>query len=193
MLKLEDALQNGKYANVRLFQLEFDLVKVSLTPTQKTFYMPRQDKCFNSLTLYNAHSVRQHQIEKGNGVLSALALNMFTVEGLVFGFDMHPSKDYVLVLSSYGLVYIFKMQTTEIRARISVPPFSRILKVDKSGLYFAIAHLSVLNQQEAQLIEIPTIEFLTTNQKINTKTPPTNIRIYECGTGQVAESIANIF
>lgn len=30
---------------------------------------------------------------------------------------------------------------------------------------------------------MPSIEYLTTNAKINTKMIPTNIRIYECGTG----------
>lgn len=71
--------------------------------------MPRNDKTFNSLTVYNQHSVRQHQIEKGNSQLSALAINIFTVDGTIYGFDLHPSKDYVFILSNYGFVYIFKL------------------------------------------------------------------------------------
>lgn len=34
---------------------------------------------------------------------------------------------------------------------------------------------------------------MTTNAKINTRTLPTSIRIYECGTGLLAESIERIF
>lgn len=34
------------------------------------------------------------------------------------------------------------------RAKISVPPFSKNLRIDKSGLYFAISHLPVLNESD---------------------------------------------
>ena len=42
-------------------------------------------------------------------MLSALAVNIFTVDGIVFGFDLHPSKEYIFILSSFGFVYIFKI------------------------------------------------------------------------------------
>ncbi|CAD8059558.1 unnamed protein product [Paramecium primaurelia] len=192
VLKLEDKLENISYVGIKLFQLEFDIVKVN-TQAYSTSYIPRNDKSFNSLTIYNHNSVRRHQIDKANSQLSALALSIYTIEGTIFGFDLHPSKDYILILSNYGFVYIYKIQSSEKRAKISVPPFSRHLKIDKSGLYFAIAHLPLVNTSEKQFIEIPSIEFLTKNAKINKKMLPTNIRIYECGTGQVAEQINRIF
>lgn len=57
MLKLEDSIPNIKFSGIKLFQVEFDLVKVNSSFT-KTYYMPRNDKTFNSLTVYNSHSVR---------------------------------------------------------------------------------------------------------------------------------------
>ncbi|KAM3139067.1 hypothetical protein pb186bvf_008878 [Paramecium bursaria] len=191
MLKLEDSIQNVKYCSIKLYQIEYNIVKLN-TNTLKSYYLPRQDKHFNSLTLMNQHSVRQHQIEKGDNMLSALAVNIFTVDGIVFGFDLHPSKEYIFILSSFGFVYIFKIQSGEQRAKITVPPFSRNLTIDKSGLFFAIAHLS-LAPQDGKFLEVPTIEYLTTNVKLNTKTLPTNVRVYECGTGNISERINNIY
>lgn len=37
------------------------------------------------------------------------------------GFDLHPSKDYILMLSNSGYVSIFKLQTGEQRGKINVP------------------------------------------------------------------------
>jgi hypothetical protein len=80
-------------------------------------------------------------------VISALALNIYTVEGLVMAFELHPSKEYVFVLSN-AHVSCFKLNTGECRGRVAVPAFSRYLAIDPSGLYFAIATHHTKNKRE---------------------------------------------
>jgi hypothetical protein len=83
---------------IRLFQNEFDLLKqeassakalvvsrMSAVPFSSKpanqYYIPKQDRVFLSLTTYNSSSVRQHQIVKDASIVSAIALNIFSVEG----------------------------------------------------------------------------------------------------------------
>ena len=76
----------------------------------------------------------------GNSV-SALALNVLSVEGIITGFDLHNSMEYVFVLSSAGYVAIFKLPISSCKAKIKVPLNSSFLSIDPSGLYFAIGCL----------------------------------------------------
>ena len=45
----------------------------------------------------------------------------FIDEGKISGFEIHPSKDYILVTSSRGKVYVFRIDTGELRGTIDVP------------------------------------------------------------------------
>jgi hypothetical protein len=42
-------------------------------------------------------------------------------EGRISGFDVHPSKDYLLVTSNRGKIYVFRIETGELRGTINVP------------------------------------------------------------------------
>ena len=39
-------------------------------------------------------------------------------------FAIHPSNEYVFILLSIGLIYVFKIKTGELRGKISIPKFS---------------------------------------------------------------------
>lgn len=54
-------------------------------------------------------------------------------------FQLHPSLEYILVLSKLGWVYIFNIADGDIRGKINVMPDSKALVVDPSGLYFAVS------------------------------------------------------
>lgn len=73
--------------------------------------------------------------------VSALALSVLSVEGIITGFDLHPSTEYVFILSSLGFVTIFKLPTNHCKARIKVPVNCSYLSIDPSGLYFVIGTL----------------------------------------------------
>lgn len=62
----------------------------------------------------------------------------FIAEGRISGFDMHPSKDYILVTSNKGKVYVFRVETGELRGTIPVPQHAQGCLVDPSGLYVVI-------------------------------------------------------
>jgi hypothetical protein len=69
-------------------------------------------------------------------------LCIYSVDSLITGFDLHPSKDYVFVLSVAGYVNIFQLQTGELRGKVKVLLMSKHLTIDPSGLYFALASFS---------------------------------------------------
>jgi hypothetical protein len=42
----------------------------------------------------------------------------FIAEGKITGFDLHPSKDYVMINSNRGKVYVYRVETAEVRGVI---------------------------------------------------------------------------
>jgi hypothetical protein len=71
-------------------------------------------------------------------------------EGKITGFDLHPSGDYMLVTSSKGRIYVFRIDTGELRGTIRIPLNANGCHVDPSGLYViikvpAIADLTASN------------------------------------------------
>ncbi len=53
-------------------------------------------------------------------------------------FEIHPSNDYILILSSVGYIFLFKLQTGELRGKIKVLRNSLNFVIDPSGLYIAL-------------------------------------------------------
>ena len=69
--------------------------------------------------------------------MSPLA-QFFINDGKVSGFDYHPSKDYVLITSSKGKIYLFRIDTGELRGTINVPLHAQGCLIDPSGLYVVV-------------------------------------------------------
>jgi WD40 repeat protein len=59
-------------------------------------------------------------------------------EGRVTGFDIHPSNDYLLVTSSTGKIYVFRLDTGEVRGSIDAPDHAQGCLIDPSGLYVVV-------------------------------------------------------
>ncbi len=54
--------------------------------------------------------------------MSTSQLVLFYIsDGKVTGFDLHPSLDYVIVTSSTGKIYVFRIDTGELRGTIDAP------------------------------------------------------------------------
>lgn len=62
----------------------------------------------------------------------------FVWEGKISGFDLHPSKDYLLITTNRGKVYVYRIDTGELRGTIDVPLHAKGCLVDPSGLYVVI-------------------------------------------------------
>ena len=68
--------------------------------------------------------------------MSSSQLNLFYLnEGKVNGFDLHPSNDYVLITSSMGKIYVYRLDTGELRGTIDTPDHAHGCLIDPSGLY----------------------------------------------------------
>lgn len=90
-----------------------------------------------STTSPNCVSISQIDI-KGNK-LNKTPLSQFIVdEGKIAGYDIHPSKDYLLITSTQGRIYVFRIDTGELRGTIQVPLHARGCLIDPSGLYVLI-------------------------------------------------------
>jgi len=91
------------------------------------------------LTTYSPNTLRLHQITRNlNGLNSLVAVN-YTIDGVIKDFDIHVSKEYLLVLSSLGYVNIFNIASGELKAVLAVNINCSKMKIDPSGLYVAIA------------------------------------------------------
>lgn len=105
----------------------------------------------------------------------------FIAEGKISGFDLHPSKDYILVTSNRGRLYVYRIETGELRGTINVPQHAQGCLVDPSGLYVVV---------QVPPFTPTTGDFLGANER-NLKR--TAILMYEVGTGLAAAEILSIF
>jgi len=56
-------------------------------------------------------------------------------QGKVAGFDIHPSNQYILITSTMGKIYVYRIDTAELRGTINVPLHARGCLIDPSGLF----------------------------------------------------------
>ena len=63
----------------------------------------------------------------------------YRTQGEIVTFKLHPSLEYILVLTKNGVVFIFNIADGDIRGKISVEADSNDLEIDPAGLYFAIS------------------------------------------------------
>jgi len=98
-----------------------------------------QETKFSVFSLRGPNCVRQLIVEvRDNKMFMTPLAQFFIDEGKVSGFDIHPSKDYILITSSRGKVYLFRIDTGELRGTIDVPLHAQGCLIDPSGLYFVV-------------------------------------------------------
>ena len=64
-------------------------------------------------------------------------LTRYKVDGAILSFEIHPSNEYLLVLS-YRFLYVFKVANGEICGKIPIKETCQDLVIDKSGLFCAL-------------------------------------------------------
>jgi len=78
-------------------------------------------------------------IEIKGSKLYKTPVNQFVIdEGKITGFEVHPSNDYILVTSNKGKIYLFRIDTGELRGFISIPLHAWGCTIDPSGLYVIV-------------------------------------------------------
>ena len=64
-------------------------------------------------------------------------VNRYKVDGAILNFEIHPSNEYLLVLS-HRFLYVFKVGNSEICGKIPIKEACQDLVIDKSGLFCAL-------------------------------------------------------
>ena len=64
-------------------------------------------------------------------------INRYKVDGAILNFEIHPSNEYLLVLS-HRFLYVFKVGNSEICGKILIKEACQDLVIDKSGLFCAL-------------------------------------------------------
>ena len=118
-------------------------------------YVTNKETTQRIITVHNISTLRLHQLVKSQGYLNSIVLANYHLQGRVLDYAIHASNDYLLVLSNENLLYIFKIATGEIKAKIEMPKLSHSkiflgdsninnsfkieIALDPSGLYVIVA------------------------------------------------------
>ena len=126
----EDRMAFGKSE----YSQRFNPLNASLASHKSSFATS-----FRVVSTTSPNCVSVSQIEVKAGRLNRIPLAQFIIdEGKIAGFEVHPSKDYLLVTSTHGRVYVFRIDTGELRGSIEVPNHARGCLIDPSGLYVVV-------------------------------------------------------
>ena len=87
-------------------------------------YISSKETAQRIIAVHNISTLRLHQVVKSQGYLNSIVLANYHLQGRVLDYAIHASNDYLLVLSNENLLYIFKIATGEIKAKIEMPKLS---------------------------------------------------------------------
>lgn len=122
--------------------------KINRKKIQYPKYFIKTEIAFKSITIHNSNTLRLQQIYKDDSTISKSVKVNYSIEGRCNGFQVHPSNEYLLILSNIGFLYVFKLINGELRLKIGVPSLSKALSIDPSGLYAIIA--ANINNEETK-------------------------------------------
>lgn len=105
---------------------------------------------------------------------------------------MHPSKDYLLVTSTSGRIYVYRIDTGELRGTIKIPLHSKGCTIDPSGLYVVVQVPPFNPKHTANImgIEDEIAGGISTHENDIERT---TLLMFEIGTGIAAAEIKSVF
>ena len=163
------------------------------------------------ITTHNMTSMRLTNVYKGesNRLEKNCMLTYSISEGRISGAEVHPSSLYLVIFSDAGYMYVFRMQTGELRGKIRVPKMCWGCAIDPSGLYVALA--APLKSEDLTLFQNDIGNFMSGRNSMalladldqNTQGEATSnygyslkrrrLLLYEMGTGDFATEITCLF
>ena len=143
---------------------------------------------FRIVTLHSPSSLRLQAFD--GEYKTKLFQCSYELEGLVAGFEIHPSNEYLIAISDQGFFYIFKLETGELRGKVPIMSDPLGISIDPSGLYMAV---SVKNNSIDQDSQVRKKWMLKTEQYNSFRGSRTRILFYEIGTGNLASEISSLF
>lgn len=114
----------------------------------------------------------------------------YELDGAVAGYEIHPSKEYLIAISDQGFFYIFKIETGELRGKVPIMSDPLGVALDPSGLYLAV---SVNNNSIEPDSQIRKKWMLKTEKYNSMRGSRTRVLFYEVGTGNLASEISSLF
>jgi hypothetical protein len=133
---------------------------------------------------------------KGSKFTKSLLCKFVITEGKITGMEVHPSMDYLLITSSKGRIYVFRLDTGELRGTIKIPMNAAGCHIDPSGLYVVVkvppyASINTVNLQGGEDNGVP---HQLGNYGQNERSLLRNTAmVYEIGTGLPAAEICSVF
>ncbi|KAL4440897.1 hypothetical protein ABPG74_009310 [Tetrahymena malaccensis] len=183
--------------------------------SKQYYHTSKSDNKFLAITVHSQNSLRLHSISQTDiNQMNSIVIANFSVEGLIQSFAIHPSNQYVLILSNIGYVYVFNIKSSELRGKIDVPKHSQRISLDPSGLYFSITAFSSLGEDKEQYLNAnifnssynsvmrtdkSTLTIYNPQKEVDLffkKKPdvkPNRVILYEIGTGNLVGEIPSLF
>jgi WD40 repeat protein len=129
---------------------------------------------------------------KGSKLTRSPLCNYVISEGKVTGFALHPSGDYLLVTSSKGRIYVFRIDTGELRGTIRIPLNASGCETDPSGLYVIVKVPAFSNHNAQSLAQGGQGDFghFVANERDLSRN---TVLMYEIGTGLPAAEVCSVF
>jgi WD40 repeat protein len=75
---------------------------------------------------------------KGSKLYKTQLVQYIIHEGKITGADVHPSNDYLLITSNKGRIFVFRIDTGELRGTILIPLHAKGCCIDPAGLYVIV-------------------------------------------------------
>lgn len=126
----ENLADNSSNMNVNLSSTMYKSAPRSASPAllgKSNFpkYYVKAENAIKSITVHNSSTLRLQQIYRDDLTISATGKTVYCVDGKLTSYQVHPSNDYIVVLSNVGFLYIFKLINADLRVKIAVPSLSR--------------------------------------------------------------------
>lgn len=106
-------------------------------------------------------------------------------QGVVSGLSLHPSGDYVVVLSNAGFFLIYRSDTAELRGRVNVPEFAHHCTIDPSGLYLVLSAPQPQTQGSGEVFNDSSLTGVDFSQPDSSvvNSESSRLLVFELGTG----------
>ena len=95
-------------------------------------YYVKSENALKSITVHNSNTLRLQQIYRDDLTISANPKTVYCVDGKCTSFQVHPSNDYLMVLSNIGYLYVFKIINGDLRMKVNVPSMTSSSFLTKS-------------------------------------------------------------
>lgn len=113
----------------------------------------------------------------------------YELDGVVAGFEIHPSNEYLIAVSDQGFFYIFKLETGELRGKVPIMSEPLDVALDPSGLYLAVTVNNNSIEPGSQVRK----KWMLKSEKYSEIRSRTRVLFYEVGTGSLASEISCLF